>query len=958
MQQHLPNFLESNLSLLKRHHPELWGRITENSHEPAGTILTAPNGQINLCMLDQQGNQVLLHHHENPSFEEELFLDMVPEDFTGVVTMVGMGLGYGVLALLLGRPGIRNLVVFEPNMDMFAQAIRLLDLTPLLSDPKVTLSIGPDQPVKKALLPATRALQLETIQNLQHLPSWSLNFDEYKDIYDQVYEFCNAYNLEGSTVSSLGLDFFANRLKHFNTVHHQRLLAHLSGKFKDIPAIMVSSGPSLDKNVHLLAQAKGKAVIIAADSALPTLIAHGVMPDFLCSIDPLEVIFEKVADCTPKVHNIAMICMSWVSAKMAKLFPADQIFWGFGSKAIEHWMSNLLGSAFATAGASSVAHLNLTSAIVMGCSPIVFIGQDLAFSQSKSYSSNTILQNTDETEALLNDSKNLIWLDGIDGEKVPSKRSFLNHKLFFEHFIKEQPGLYINATEGGANIEGTRVMPLQEVLDRFCTTPADVQHTIQKCSEPTDQAKLTKKIKSEFSGLLKEGQKLRKTINKVDHLSLQVLKFLEKPECMAKPYRSFNALPVVIREKITEIDKLSKALDQAHKIWPLMEEVTMAGLRESERQKHVIDSLANNPDTYVEWIVKNLVRHLKINEVRMRVLPLLTDTLASDILFLQKEEKLLRAIQGTKSADQTTQSILELIRLYFEADNLALVRPWTEQLANSGENPPELQFYQGCLAAHYTEFEKAEELFAEATAGDPSLSSRIAAFREQQGDAYIRYADFFASYDKNTVRRLLIKGLRYAPDHKVLQQRLTRLSIKALEEIKTAHKAELTEKWQEIAKRWAEDLAAHKMLSAIISPERAAQFHRYHAEALAAQDQFKQASSHLQTALSLSPYSPELHIALTDMYFASEEYSQGIHHLNQAIQMDTAYAIYWEEIGETLLGMGQHSDALAAFENCYALLPERIHLLKKIGDCYHELGQLEAAREAYAQLHKIVSQMQ
>jgi len=43
-----------------------------------------------------------------------------------------------------------------------------------------------------------------------------------------------------------------------------------------------------------------------------------------------------------------------------------------------------------------------------------------------------------------------------------------------------------------------------------------------------------------------------------------------------------------------------------------------------------------------------------------------------------------------------------------------------------------------------------------------------------------------------------------------------------------------------------------------------------------------------------------------------------------------------------------------AFENCFTILPERIHLLKKIGDCYQKTGQLEAAREAYTKLNSLL----
>ena len=54
---------------------------------------------------------------------------------------------------------------------------------------------------------------------------------------------------------------------------------------KDIPAIVVSAGPSLAKNKHLLKEAKGKAFIAVVDSAISTVMSMGVIPDMVFTLD-------------------------------------------------------------------------------------------------------------------------------------------------------------------------------------------------------------------------------------------------------------------------------------------------------------------------------------------------------------------------------------------------------------------------------------------------------------------------------------------------------------------------------------------------------------------------------------------------------------------------------------------------------------------------------------------------
>lgn len=941
------DLFKKNMATLKKNHLQVWEFLTQSPPEPVGEICPAPNGKLNLWINNQEGNRVSLHIEAAPEIEVRQFLDVVAENFNGILTLTGMGLGYAPLALIQQRPMVRHLAIFEPNAGIFLQALHALDLTPLFTDPRVILGIGPDQDISTIMAPTHKALQLESTQNLQHLPSFAFNPEQYNTLHTNIYNHCSSFNIEGSTVVHLGHDFLSNRLRHLNSMHHDRLLMELAQKFTGLPAILVAAGPSLDKNVHLLKEAKGKALIIAVDSALPTLIAHGIMPDLIGTIDPLELIFEKVAGVVPQVHGTSLLCMSWASSKMIKLFPADQVFWCFGAKPIEAWMVNLMGDNMVTPGASTVAHLNFLASLIMGCSPIVFVGQDLAFSSTKSHSSHAVLQTQDLGEALQKGNENTVWLDGIDGGKVLSDRGFLSNKLFFENMIKKQEGLFINATEGGAHIEGTEVLPLQTVLDRYCTNPMEINEKLQ----PTDgqkQDQRRKRFLQEFDRVAKLGRDIINILEKTDTLSRNILQHFDKtPKTSVARYCSFNDLPSSIRKKVEELDKLNKRLDNESGIWPLLQEVTMAGLRRSEQQKHVIDSLANDPNRYVEWLQKNIERFLQINEIRREVLPLLTETLAHDVTFLKTEEKLLATLRANGSDNDNTETIIALAQLYYESNNLNLARPLISRLAELLPESAEVIFLQGWVAAHYTEYAQAEALFAKAAATDPDYVAKIESFRQHQGDAYIKYAAFFRDMDKATSRRLLIKGLRYAPEHAGVGNQLVALCDQALNELKQPPEPKNFKKAVGVIDGWLADLAAGQRLVEILGPERIAQFHLARGIILAQENDYSEAINAFDNALLLTPNDPTLHINLTDMHFALDQYSQGLAHLSKAVSLDSAYVVYWEGIGDSLAEAAQYEEALAAYEKCFAILPERVHLLKKIGDCYLAAGQLEPAKEAY-----------
>lgn len=80
-------------------------------------------------------------------------------------------------------------------------------------------------------------------------------------------------------------------LYHMKNMISQRNIAQIKQAFSaypvaDIPVIIVSAGPSLDKNVKELRKAQGKAFIIVVDAALRTVLQAGVQPDIVCTIDP------------------------------------------------------------------------------------------------------------------------------------------------------------------------------------------------------------------------------------------------------------------------------------------------------------------------------------------------------------------------------------------------------------------------------------------------------------------------------------------------------------------------------------------------------------------------------------------------------------------------------------------------------------------------------------------------
>lgn len=107
-----------------------------------------------------------------------------------------------------------------------------------------------------------------------------------------------------------------------------------------------------------------------------------------------------------------------------------------------------------------VATTGLDVAIKMGCNPIIFVGQDLAFTDNKTHSKDIFSKDIIE-------NNNLRDVEDIYGNTVKTSKNLYIYLRWIQNRIyKEEDIQFIDSTEGGAKIKGTKVMRLSEVIDK------------------------------------------------------------------------------------------------------------------------------------------------------------------------------------------------------------------------------------------------------------------------------------------------------------------------------------------------------------------------------------------------------------------------------------------------------------------------------------------------------------
>ena len=139
----------------------------------------------------------------------------------------------------------------------------------------------------------------------------------------------------------------------------------------------------------------------------------------------------------------------------------NKIIWGRGASYFSIFLKNAkieLPKFIAPYGVAGFVFAGLSE---LGTKKLVFVGQDLAYSEDGQSHSNGVNEAMGSEEA--------IWVEGYDGKKVCTRNDWNLFREWIEENIARLGDAMeiINATEGGAKILGAKQKSLKEVVDEI-----------------------------------------------------------------------------------------------------------------------------------------------------------------------------------------------------------------------------------------------------------------------------------------------------------------------------------------------------------------------------------------------------------------------------------------------------------------------------------------------------------
>ncbi|MDK2092072.1 motility associated factor glycosyltransferase family protein [Campylobacter jejuni] len=439
-------------------------------------ILGKDNLDINLK--DTSDNTFL---YENVIDELNSMLNTYNDKYLLYPVLYFYGFGNGILfKALLQNKNHQHIVVFEKDIEIIWVIFHILDFSSELQSARL-------------MILNTSSLDIEFFSNFcSSKPFFQFSRIYFLELMSHYYERFHedilglnkklAENFKNSIVSYgndpldalQGIEQFVYNLPQMIThPSYTELLSKRKG-ISDT-AIIVSTGPSLTKQLPLLKKYASKATIFCADSSYPILAKHNIKPDYVLSLERIPLTSEFFNnDFGEFDKDIVFVCAGVVHPKTIEYLKNKTFIITQKILAFPYYI-NLKNFCYAAIG-FSVAHMAYEFATHLNYKNIIFIGQDLAyaedgFSHTKDYS------NLDKHEGHFQRDKGKFQCLAYGGNgKAESSEVWTMFRFFLQDTISRNIiSTTYNCTEGGARIEGTIEKPFlwacENLLDKDLNKP-------------------------------------------------------------------------------------------------------------------------------------------------------------------------------------------------------------------------------------------------------------------------------------------------------------------------------------------------------------------------------------------------------------------------------------------------------------------------------------------------------
>lgn len=392
--------------------------------------------------------------------------------------LIGLGNIMAVRQILSDECPIDKCIVYEPSIDVFRKVMEEYEIEDILLNSKVML-----------LVEGVNGHELEKILDK------SINYRNWRNFHCTTFLYCEKLfcsqvqevrkiygrvvgnkRAELQTLGHFAKAGLKNEIEAFYWMIDSKTIDSMVGMFPaELPCIVVAAGPSLEKNVEVLRQAKGRAFIICVDTALNYLLERAIIPDMACTADPQKGTRYFTRN---EIKNIPLALSTDSDCRaLEEIEDVKPVYFSTTNDFAQRLYADRGHSVEYFDGGGSVGTVCFQIGVRLGFKTIILIGQDLAFTDRKAHAG---MGKAVEKDLIYN----MLMVDGYYGDKVLTRADFKYYIDWYNLRIPQLKDVHVvNATEGGAKLHGAEQMTLQEAVNRYCITECDVAELIKQIPE-------------------------------------------------------------------------------------------------------------------------------------------------------------------------------------------------------------------------------------------------------------------------------------------------------------------------------------------------------------------------------------------------------------------------------------------------------------------------------------------
>lgn len=601
----MSDIYSKNLKALEENNPEFHKKLKEIETNEKYEVFLSKDGFANILDNKRQ----ILFYDDPKQFVEKKLKELDQKREHPFLYLFGIGNGKTTESLLKNEK-LTQLIVIEPDIELIYIALNLIDFSKDLK--KNRLVILEYDKVKFGTI--VKMLHVENARYYIRAFYLIVNEAYYEQVYGDQYKelfslFVKAIEYVALTCGNDINDTFRGVIQHFKNLDvmvENPKFSELKKQKNSDAAVIVSTGPSLTKQIPLLKKYQDRITIISVDASFPILIRSGIKPDIVTSMErdePTSIFFKEVPAKDQK--DIVFACVSLQHEAVLNAIKGETKLLIMRPFAYNKYFD--LGKYGFLCKGMSAANMAHELASEMGFKNVALIGQDLAFGDDlKTHADGHVIEEEDPELKAERESGRLMKVEAYGGKGEVYSNIYWNmFRSYIEHHIEESEDSMTtyNATEGGSKIKGAVEISFEEFLQKF----AKNKKTHIKLDMPGIEE--IKKLKSFAKNKLHTAKErslfLQKKINDSFLIVAKECEKLENKE-MEEAIKVFDTQSTI--KLLDEIEKIRKIIETSSIYENFLESVIQPLMYSMELEMaqikvRYVDNPKDNQIKALQWIL-------------------------------------------------------------------------------------------------------------------------------------------------------------------------------------------------------------------------------------------------------------------------------------------------------------------------------------------------------------------